>query len=513
MESKSIIDEVDALKGEKRLVALKVIEAATKYGINPEFVLPLVMIESGFDPKAKSPAGAVGPMQLTPIAAKDLKIDDPTDVDQNIDGGMRLLRRLIDNKKLEGDPEKILAAYNAGPSHKFFETGDPNDLPRETIFHVDKVFQYFGNDAPSMAITDAPSEKVEPQQAEPDQVGPGDEDWRQNITYDRLQDLSLPEQAAIMGPVGHAKGAVLGSAKSFILDPLLSRVEQVFGAPESAKPIPETPAPTSSEWKPAEPLKKPEQVAEEALTRSQQQRLSPADKSVTGREAQTGYAEATGQQAARRKFQEQIAKQLGLDVNRPMAEFPEVASTRSGIVAPQQTIDAMEAERLAEMERLKARAQLAQSRAELAQRVGGDFQKLVQRGQTFKPPAPPPEPSPSIMSRYLSSFPGKMGSFGFGAAAMAPYAVEAYRRARDKFGDQSNIPGLAAVTVPTAGGLASLKFPRLFGGATMGLGLGYALTHPKEVAESLSYSDINPTAFMGMPEETRAPFPGRGGLP
>lgn len=506
MEPKSIIDEVDALKGEKRVVALKVIDAATKYGINPEFVLPMVMIESGFDPKAKSEAGAVGPMQLTANAAKDLKVADPTDVDQNIDGGMRLLRRLIDNKKLEGDPEKILAAYNAGPNHKFFETGNPNDLPRETIFHVDKVFQYFGNDAPSMAITDAPSKKVT-EQAEADQTGPGDEDWRQNISYDRMKDLSLPEQAAILGPAGHVMGATAGLAKY----PLAYAAKQMFDE-SLPKPVPETPAPTSSEWKPSEPLKKPEQVAEETLTRSQQQRLSPADKSVTGREAQTGYTEATGQQAARRKVQEQIAKRLGLDVNRPLAEFPEVASTRSGVVAPQHTIDAMEAERLAEMERLKARAQLAQSRAELAQRVGSDWQKMAQRGQTFKPPAPPPEPSPSLMSRYLSSFPGKMGSFGFGAAAMAPYAVEAYRRARDKFGEQSNIPGIAAVTVPAAGGLASLAFPRLFGTATMGLGLGYALTHPKEVAESLSYSDVNPTAFMGMREENQPVFP-KGALP
>ena len=86
-------------------------EAAEQAGLPPEFVASVARVESGFQPKAVSPKGAIGVMQLMPSTAKALGAD-PTDVRQNIYAGTRLLRDLL--LKYDGDVVKALAAYNAG---------------------------------------------------------------------------------------------------------------------------------------------------------------------------------------------------------------------------------------------------------------------------------------------------------------------------------------------------------------------------------------------------------------
>lgn len=149
--------DLSKLNDEQIEVALKVIESSKKHGINPDFVLPMVYQESSFNLNAKSPVGAIGPMQLMPRTAKELGVD-PHDVDQNIDGGIRYIKGLIENKNLGGDPRNILAAYNAGPNAKFFSTGDLKDLPDETINHVIKITGAYGGEVPSMTITPADTE-------------------------------------------------------------------------------------------------------------------------------------------------------------------------------------------------------------------------------------------------------------------------------------------------------------------------------------------------------------------
>lgn len=81
-------------------------------GLPPEFVHSVAKVESGFEPRAVSPRGAVGVMQLMPETARSLGAD-PTDPEQNIDAGTRLLRELL--LKYNGDVVRALAAYNAGP--------------------------------------------------------------------------------------------------------------------------------------------------------------------------------------------------------------------------------------------------------------------------------------------------------------------------------------------------------------------------------------------------------------
>jgi len=87
-------------------------DAAVRSGLPPEFVHSVAKVESGFEPRAVSPRGAVGVMQLMPETARSLGAD-PTDPEQNIDAGTRLLRELL--LKYNGDVVRALAAYNAGP--------------------------------------------------------------------------------------------------------------------------------------------------------------------------------------------------------------------------------------------------------------------------------------------------------------------------------------------------------------------------------------------------------------
>jgi soluble lytic murein transglycosylase-like protein len=85
--------------------------AAQRNGLPAAFVESVAKVESGLDPRAVSPKGALGVMQLMPTTARTLGAD-PLDVEQNIDAGTRLLRELL--LKYGGDVSKALAAYNAG---------------------------------------------------------------------------------------------------------------------------------------------------------------------------------------------------------------------------------------------------------------------------------------------------------------------------------------------------------------------------------------------------------------
>ena len=88
-------------------------EAANRYDIDSALVKAVVKAESGFSPSAVSRCGAKGLMQLMDATARQLGVTDSFDPAQNIDGGVRYLRQMLD--RYEGDTEKALAAYNAGP--------------------------------------------------------------------------------------------------------------------------------------------------------------------------------------------------------------------------------------------------------------------------------------------------------------------------------------------------------------------------------------------------------------
>lgn len=126
-----------ALPPAGRAWAGEVERAAVKAGVDPALLASLVWAESGFQPAAKSHAGAIGLAQLMPATAAGLGVD-PHDPAQNLEGGARFLRSMLDQF---GTPALALAAYNAGPGRVARAGGIPNIA--ETQAYVPKVLGYY----------------------------------------------------------------------------------------------------------------------------------------------------------------------------------------------------------------------------------------------------------------------------------------------------------------------------------------------------------------------------------
>ena len=112
-----------------------IIEAAETYGLEPRLLRAIVEVESKFNPRAVSRGGAKGLMQLRPILQRELRIRNPFDPRQNIMGGARYLRRLLDRH--EGDIRLALASYNAGPRNVTRYGGVPPF--QETVKYIERI--------------------------------------------------------------------------------------------------------------------------------------------------------------------------------------------------------------------------------------------------------------------------------------------------------------------------------------------------------------------------------------
>lgn len=132
-------------------------ETGAKHGVDPRLVWAVIQAESTGEPLARSGAGAMGLMQLMPDTARWLGVSNPWDPRQNVDGGTRFLRMLLDLFK--GDVTLALAGYNAGPGAVQQYGGVPPF--DETRLYVRRVREYLAQ-APEISRAPAVSQPPEP---------------------------------------------------------------------------------------------------------------------------------------------------------------------------------------------------------------------------------------------------------------------------------------------------------------------------------------------------------------
>jgi hypothetical protein len=141
------------LNDDQLAIALAVDKEARRQKINPDFVWPMVYQESKFTHDLTSPEDAFGVMQLKADTAKGLKVDRK-DIEQNIRGGISLLKELMSTEGIGNDPYKVLACYNASTKtrNEFYKSKNLDDLPDETLTHMYKVAKNFGGELPDVNL-------------------------------------------------------------------------------------------------------------------------------------------------------------------------------------------------------------------------------------------------------------------------------------------------------------------------------------------------------------------------
>jgi soluble lytic murein transglycosylase-like protein len=145
--------------------------AAQTHSVQPKLLRAVMEQESGLRPCAVSPKGAQGLMQLMPDTAGQLGVEDPFDPKQNIEGGARFLKQLLD--KYKGDLPLALGAYNAGPS-AVDQTGKVPDIPetRDYVAAILKKMLAAQPSEPKPVAPIAPASPSEPKPAAPSEPKP-----------------------------------------------------------------------------------------------------------------------------------------------------------------------------------------------------------------------------------------------------------------------------------------------------------------------------------------------------
>ena len=116
-----------------------ILQEASRHEVDPALVKAIIMAESGYNPNAISKKGAQGLMQLMPSTAQALGVEDAFNPKQNISGGVRYFKQLVN--RFDGDVKLALAAYNAGSKSVTHYQGIPPY--KSTHSYIEKVFKYY----------------------------------------------------------------------------------------------------------------------------------------------------------------------------------------------------------------------------------------------------------------------------------------------------------------------------------------------------------------------------------
>jgi soluble lytic murein transglycosylase-like protein len=120
----------------------EILRAAKQYNVDPDLVKAVIKVESNFSSTAVSQKGAVGIMQLMPETAQDYSVNDPFNPTENINGGTKYLKDLME--MFNGNLRLALAAYNAG-QNAVIKYGFKIPPYSETIDYVERVLTHYGN--------------------------------------------------------------------------------------------------------------------------------------------------------------------------------------------------------------------------------------------------------------------------------------------------------------------------------------------------------------------------------
>jgi len=142
-DSRRVFGRVPSDNASGEVIERSIQKAAARYSLSPGLIRGVIRAESNFQADAVSSAGAKGLMQLMPETAGDLGVTKPFDIQQNIDGGSRYLRQMLD--RFGGNLKLALAAYNAGPGA--VEKYEGRVPYAETQEYVKRVLRFSGEKA------------------------------------------------------------------------------------------------------------------------------------------------------------------------------------------------------------------------------------------------------------------------------------------------------------------------------------------------------------------------------